>query len=453
MRFLFTLWLARATVFAMKLMGKRGSYLPGKLAIQLYPDFLSGFNPPKEIIGITGTNGKTTLTNLLGDFFKSQNLEYFSNSYGSNTVEGIAACYIHNSNFFGKLYYERAVLEIDERSALKIFKHVHPDWLVVTNLFRDSFPRNAHSDYIFDILEEAIPTKTRLILNSDDLISSFLKEKEENLRSFFSMDLLPEEEEVESRVRDISNCPRCDYPLAKEFIRYNHIGRYHCDNCAFENFKAEIRLIAASQDKITLALDGKEVDFPTVSDNPVDNYNLLAAISLLFKQGYDLNKMASAFEQIRVVKSRYDKENIGPYRLYRIMAKSMNPISSSRVFNYIQSLEGDIAIVFANPTLLFGNRNSEQMAWLYDLDFKFLAGDNIKQFILCGKRYKDYEVALNMYDIDSEKIYAVSSFNDAAAAVDYKLVNTVVVLNDTDTIEKAEKVRVEIAQRMKEEVS
>ncbi|HZK09923.1 MAG TPA: DUF1727 domain-containing protein, partial [Clostridia bacterium] len=171
MRFLFTLWLARATVFAMKLMGKRGSYLPGKLAIQLYPDFLSGFNPPKEIIGITGTNGKTTLTNLLGDFFKSQNLEYFSNSYGSNTVEGIAACYIHNSNFFGKLYYERAVLEIDERSALKIFKHVHPDWLVVTNLFRDSFPRNAHSDYIFDILEEAIPTKTRLILNSDDLIS------------------------------------------------------------------------------------------------------------------------------------------------------------------------------------------------------------------------------------------------------------------------------------------
>lgn len=453
MRFLLTLWITKAAIVAMKLLGKRGSYLPGSLAVKLYPDFLSGFKAPEEIIAITGTNGKTTLTNLLGDFFDSQSLEYFSNSYGSNTVEGVAATYIHNSNLLGKLRYQRAVLEIDERSALKIFKHIHPDWLVVTNLFRDSYPRNAHPEYIFDILEKALPSTTKLILNSDDLISCFLKEEAGNPRTFFSMDLLPGEKEVQSRVRDVSNCPRCDHPLTKEFIRYNHIGRYHCESCGFKNFDADIRLIAEEGDEVTLQLEDKKMNFPRVSDNPVDNYNLLAAVSLLYRLGYDLNIVKKGFEKIHVVKSRYDKESIGRYQLYRIMAKSMNPIASSRVFDHIRSLTGDVAVVFANPTMLYGNRNSEQMAWLYDLDFEYLTGDNIKQFILCGKRYKDYEVCLRMHGIDADKIYAVGGFDQVAGAVDLNLVDTVVVLNDTDTIDRAEKVRVEIAGLMKEAIS
>lgn len=452
-RFYVTLWLVKAAALAMKILGKRGSFLPGSIAVKLYPDFLKGFKPPKEIIAITGTNGKTTLTNLLGDFFESQNIPYFSNSYGSNTVEGIAATYIRYSNLTGKLRYERAVLEVDERSALKVFKHVHPHWLVVTNLFRDSYPRNAHPDYIFNILNEALPNTTHLILNSDDLISCFLKEKEGNPRHFFSMDFLQDEVEVESRVRDVSNCPRCDHPLQKEFIRYNHIGRYHCDHCGFKNFEPSVRLVAVNQQEATLQIEGITMNFPRVSENPVDNYNLLAAVTLLYYLGYDLNKVKESFETIHVVKSRYDKETIGHFDLYRIMAKSMNPIASSRTFDYIRSLKGDLSIVFANPTILYGNHNSEQMAWLYDLDFEYLTGDNIKQLILCGKRYKDYEVCLRMHGIDPAKIYAVGEFEQVAAAVDLQAVDTVIVLNDTDTIDKAEKVRLEIGERMKEMIS
>lgn len=452
-RFLFTLWLVKAAVLVMKILGRRASYLPGSIAVKLYPDFLSGFTPPKEIIAITGTNGKTTVTNLLGDFFESQNLPFFYNSYGSNTVEGIAATYIHNSNLFGKLRYDRAVLEVDERSALKVFKHVHPHWLVVTNLFRDSYPRNAHPDYIFNILEEALPNTTKLLLNSDDLISCFLKEDDGNPRYFFSMDFLPEEREVSSRVKDVSNCPRCDHPLIKEFIRYNHIGRYNCENCGFKNYDASIRLIAMDEKEVTLQIEDIRMNFPRVSENPVDSYNLLSVVSLLYYLGYDLEKVQEAFKKIHVVKSRYDKEQIGHFDLYRIMAKSMNPIASSRTFDYIRSLKGEIAVVFANPTILLGNRNSEQMAWLYDLDFEYLRGDNIKQLILCGKRYKDYEVCLRMHGIDPKKIYAVGEFDQVAGAVDLNLVDTVVVLNDTDTIDRAEKVRIEIAERMKEMIS
>lgn len=449
-RFLLTLWLSKLIAFLMRLVGKRASYLPGSIAIKLTPDFLAGFSKPSEIIAVTGTNGKTTITNLLGDFFQKQGQDYFSNSYGSNTVEGIASTFINHSNLLGKTRVDRAVFEVDERSALKIFKHVHPDWMIVTNLFRDSYPRNAYPDFIFNILEEATPDTTHLILNSDDLISCFLKENSPNPKTFFSMNHLDDEVYKESRVVDLSNCPRCDHPLEPVFKRYNHIGRYRCGNCGFENIPGQIILTQALEESLIIDLEGRKFEVSAISDNPVDRYNVLAAVSLLYRMGYSPETIASGFEGLRVVKSRFYSLDFQGYKLYGIMAKSMNPIASSRTFEFVAGLEGNIALVFANPTVLLGYRNSEQMAWLYDLDFEYLKGDNIKQFILCGKRFKDYEVCMRMRGIDTQRIYAVGDFDNVVEAVDLDLVDTIVILNDTDTIEESVKIRNQILDKIKE---
>ena len=40
---------------------------PGTLALKLCPDFLKYVGRPKTIIAVTGTNGKTTVSNLLAD--------------------------------------------------------------------------------------------------------------------------------------------------------------------------------------------------------------------------------------------------------------------------------------------------------------------------------------------------------------------------------------------------
>ena len=67
-----------------------------------------------------------------------------------------------------------AVLEIDERMTTKIFPYVQPDILVCTNLFRDSYKRNAHSEFISGILNQTIPAKSKLVLNGEDLVSNHL---------------------------------------------------------------------------------------------------------------------------------------------------------------------------------------------------------------------------------------------------------------------------------------
>ena len=71
-RFYFALLFAKATARVMKLIGRKGTSMPGSWAIILCPDFLGRMPRPKTIIGITGTNGKTTVSNLVEDILTAE---------------------------------------------------------------------------------------------------------------------------------------------------------------------------------------------------------------------------------------------------------------------------------------------------------------------------------------------------------------------------------------------
>ena len=60
---------------------------------------------------------------------------------------------------------------MDERSALRVYPYMKPEYMLITNLSRDSIMRNGHPEYIADILTKYIPKETKLVLNADDLIS------------------------------------------------------------------------------------------------------------------------------------------------------------------------------------------------------------------------------------------------------------------------------------------
>ena len=58
--------------------------------------------------------------------------------------------YTHLCGLLGRIRpeYDLAILEIDERSAPRIYPYVKPEHIVITNLFRDSIMRHAHPGYI-----------------------------------------------------------------------------------------------------------------------------------------------------------------------------------------------------------------------------------------------------------------------------------------------------------------
>ena len=157
-----------------RLLGRDGSHNPGVVARKICPDFLSLAPKAPLVICVTGTNGKTTVSNLLTDALRASGKKVVNNRTGSNIVPGCTTNLINSLNIWGKCKVDATVYEVDERASRLILPYIKPDYLVVTNLFRDSLKRNAHPDYIFSVINTYCPASTKLILNADELCSSLL---------------------------------------------------------------------------------------------------------------------------------------------------------------------------------------------------------------------------------------------------------------------------------------
>ena len=127
LRYYFALWAAKLSVVALKITRHNGTNFPGVVALRLCPDFLEYIKKPDRIIGVTGTNGKTTATNMTRDILQQMGEKVLCNSTGSNIATGIATAFISGVGFTGKCHYKTAVLEIDERSAKVVFPCFTPD--------------------------------------------------------------------------------------------------------------------------------------------------------------------------------------------------------------------------------------------------------------------------------------------------------------------------------------
>ena len=154
LRFYIALWGAKAGNVLLKILKRNASYFPGKFAVSVCPDFIGMIDKPETIIAVTGTNGKTTVSNMIEDVLKANNYDIIDNSLGSNVNSGVATTLIKGANLLGKTKKKIAVLEIDERSANKVYPYLTPTYLICTNLFRDSMIRNAHSEFIAEILNK-----------------------------------------------------------------------------------------------------------------------------------------------------------------------------------------------------------------------------------------------------------------------------------------------------------
>ena len=165
LRFYIALWGAKAGTILLKLLKRNATFFPGKFALKVCPDFLGRIDKPKTIIAVTGTNGKTTVCNMIEDILKDNNYIFIDNKYGSNIDAGVTTTLINGANLKGKSKKDLAILEVDERSSPKIYPYLTPTYLVCTNLFRDSLMRNAHTEFISNILTANIPKETTLILN------------------------------------------------------------------------------------------------------------------------------------------------------------------------------------------------------------------------------------------------------------------------------------------------
>ena len=80
LKFYIAIFIAKCASFTLKLLKRNATYMPGKIALQLCPDFLGMLEKPETIIGVTGTNGKTTVCNMINDILTENKYDFINKS-------------------------------------------------------------------------------------------------------------------------------------------------------------------------------------------------------------------------------------------------------------------------------------------------------------------------------------------------------------------------------------
>ncbi|HWH26976.1 MAG TPA: MurT ligase domain-containing protein [Pseudolysinimonas sp.] len=411
LRVLLAIWAAKLAGFALRALGRQGTHVPGLIARKVHPGIIGAIRHPERVVAVTGTNGKTTVSNLLAEALEAQGLKVASNRTGSNIPAGVASALISAVTWTGRPRVDIAVIEMDERSGRIILPGLAPDVLVCMNLARDSIKRNAHPAYIAWILSSALPERTRLVLNADDLLASSLGGTS-NPRTHFSVDRLPTDgEHPTGAAVDVAICPVCDHLLEWEYWRFNHIGKVRCPSCGFSSPDAEYRAhgIDADGNRVTLELNGESYSARLINSNIVNVYNEVAVAAVLDQLGVERERIVAAFDHIVPPTTRFAHEVIGGVELVRLLTKGLVGVACSRAFEYLSTFTGHKAVVLTVDEVSERVTDVENTAWSYDADYEYLAGASIDQIVVGGVRRHDQALRLAIAGVEPERIVTVES--------------------------------------------
>ena len=449
-RFFAAMLTAKTLYLGLRLLGRNASYLPGKVAVKLCKDFMAHLQLPKTVICVTGTNGKTTVSNLLTNVLRQSGYTVTNNSFGSNIQAGVATALMADATFFGKVKSDIAVLEVDERSSLLVYPYIRPTYILCNNIMRDSVKRNAHTDFISFIINKGIPEGTKLILNADDIICAHLGLNNPD-RTYFGISAEAPTDNTMPFLRDIVYCPECGERLDAQYIRYNHIGRVFCPQCGYKTPEPDFTVTQIDRDSgtFTVAHDGVEEQYKLVNDNITNLYNFCGLIAVLSRCGIPYEKVKEAFETIEIVKTRHEEVTVGDHTLKVILAKGQNPIACTGVYRYTAACEGkNKAVLISVDDVGDNQNNTENMGWIFDTDYSYLADDSIAQVIFTGKRCRDHYLRALMAGVPAERLLAVDAWRDGVAAVDLEKSGDVYLLYELYRDPEMRQIRAGLLQKM-----
>lgn len=427
MRVLLAIWAGKLAAGALRVLGRAGTHVPGIVARKVHPGIIGAIRHPARVVVVTGTNGKTTVSNLLAEALEGEGLRVASNRNGSNLAAGVAATLISAVTWTGRPKADIGVFEMDERSAKLVLPGLEPDVLVCMNLTRDSIKRNAHPAYIAWILSSALPARTRLVLNADDLIAASLG-AESSQRTFFSVDRLPTDADRPSGTAvDVEICPVCDHRLSWDYWRFNHIGKAHCPACGFRSPQAGYRAhsVDAAASRVTLELDGESRPARLINANVVNVYNEIAVAAALDILEVPRGRIVAAFDHLVPPPTRSASEVIGGTQLVRQLTKGLVGVACSRAFEYIASFGGRKTVVLNIDEVSERTTEVENVAWIYDADYEYLADETFEQIVVGGVRRHDQALRLAIAGVAAERITTVESELETAEVVELDGVDAV----------------------------
>ncbi len=420
MRKLLAIWAARLATIAGRLVGKQSSSTPGMIALKLYPNLVRELSKELHhgIIVVCGTNGKTTTNNLLNTALEKSGYRTVCNGTGANMIGGVATAFADACSLTGRFDADWAVLEIDEASARRVFVHLKPDYMVITNLFRDQLDRYGEIETTMALLQEAIDMAdgVKLVLNGDDPLTAQFGEGKDAVYYGISQQVLPQEETKEGRL-----CVKCGKEQSYHYLHYSQLGDYYCPHCG--NKRPDIDFEAKNielSESMKFTINGKAID---VNYRGFYNiYNILAVYAALQTAGVSTEELTRVLEEYKPQTGRMEQMDLGkPF----ILNLAKNPAGFNQAIQTVMLDKRKKDIVVAINDLV---NDGQDVSWIWDVDFEKLKDENLNTLSTSGIRLYDLALRFQYADIPVDMVTknlrdALEMCRNSDAEVCYVLAN------------------------------
>ncbi|PJI10305.1 DUF1727 domain-containing protein [Clostridium sp. CT7] len=392
---------------------KGGTNFPGRVALKLDKDILSTVTKNYNIIFITGTNGKTTTTNLIYSIIKASGKKVITNNTGANLKPGITSCFIKNFKFYDS-EEKYAVIEIDEANLKFLTEYTKPKAIIITNLFRDQLDRYGEVyTTLLKIMDgvKKVPNST-LILNGDESLLGNLDVP--NKKLYYGFNCPVNSENKISVNADAKFCINCKHPYEYEFITYNHLGKFFCSNCGYK--RPELNYYISSIKGLdpsgsSISINGS--DFYLNQPGVYNIYNALCAYSAAKFLNVDDKIIFEALKNSKSSFGRQESININGKDVKIILVK--NPAGYDEAIKTISLDKREISLsILLNDNYADGR----DVSWIWDVNFEKLSTLNVNKVLVSGIRLYDMAVRLKVAGLDNNKFELKNNFEELLSGME-----------------------------------
>lgn len=420
----FTIIVSKLILIACKLFRWGGTNLPGKIALKIFPDILTELSKNYKIIMITGTNGKTTTARIIGSILLENKIEYISNKSGANLMGGIVTTFIKGSDIYGNNKVSTSIIEVDEGIFHILCTFMEPDFLVVTNFFRDQLDRYGElHNTIKSIMNTIEKTKsTKLILNADDSLCASLGRGREGNTIYYSIAKEASITNQENISSDAVLCFYCKSRYIYSYHTYGHLGGFACPECGYTHPDSQINCnyiyeLNSGDSSIQLSFkesseenkEKSEFNIKTRVNLPgiYNIYNSLAGAACGHALALPPENTVKALGNFESGFGRIERISIDGKTILITLVK--NPSGFNQVLDLLET-QDQMQISFIINDL---PGDGADISWLWDVNFEKLQTiqDNISNIYTSGTRAEEISVRLKYAGIYTDKISMVKDYD------------------------------------------
>lgn len=359
---------------------------------------VSMFKVDCPIIAVTGTNGKTSVTNCIAQLFERSGKKIITNREGNNLDTGICSLLLRHCDMKGKVKADYLILETDESHVPVVYSQLKLDTLIVLDFFRDQLDRNGEMETLIQKINGFCKTfNGNLILNGDDPNTARLGRANPGNKNvkYFHAEPYAYATNTVFEASEGRFCPFCGETLVYDYYQYSHIGKFHCPKCGFGNYEPYMTASGIDLDKPVFTAGGHEYSPKLNSIYNVYNMTAVAAAAKLYN--IKQNIVDGVISSYTVKNGRMESFMLGDRKTTLNLAK--NPVGANMTLRVMNEMKGEKELLFVlNDNVADGL----DVSWIWDINFSIF--ERVIRVVTSGTRAYDIAVRIKCSGYDQSKI-------------------------------------------------